>query len=133
MIARTEACVSSCHVGAGPFEMSVSKIKGTAAARLSHANRSYIGAPLAFRSRRLPTAKQTGEIMIIPNAATLKSYPMVPQIIKRPTVEIAMPTPCISVGTSRKITAASAMVNNAWLCTMTLERPTGTPCAIPKA
>jgi hypothetical protein len=60
----------------------------------------------------------------------LKSQPMVPQIIKRPIV--AMPTPmvCIRVGISLKMIAAKAMVNGAWLCTITLVSPTGTPRAI---
>ena len=34
------------------------------------------------------------------------------------------------VGISRNASAANATVNSAWLCTMTLASPTGTPCAI---
>ncbi len=44
-----------------------------------------------------------------------------------------MPAPCASVGISRKIKAAKAIVNSAWLCTMTEDRPTGTPWAMAKA
>ena len=44
-----------------------------------------------------------------------------------------MPTLCIGVGNSRKAIAAKPIVNSAWLCTMTLERPTGTPSAMAKA
>ena len=44
-----------------------------AATRHSHANRSNIGAPCARRSRRLPAAKLSGEIIRIANAPTLKS------------------------------------------------------------
>src|SRR5712672_596494 len=44
-----------------------------------------------------------------------------------------IPTVCIRVGRSPNSIAAKAMVNSAWLCTITLESPTGTPCAIPKA
>src|SRR6185312_3177731 len=40
---------------------------------------------------------------------------------------MAIPAPCAGVGISRKTTAASAMVNSAWLCTITLASPTGTP------
>src|SRR4029079_8591670 len=43
---------------------------------------------------------------------------------------MATPTICIVVGISRKIIAANAMVNSAWLCTMTEPRPTGMPCAM---
>src|SRR5437660_6924947 len=44
-----------------------------------------------------------------------------------------MPTACIRVGRSWKSSAAKAMVNSAWLCTITLDNPTGTPWAIAKA
>src|SRR6266702_763489 len=41
-----------------------------------------------------------------------------------------MPIACIRVGSSRNSSAARPMVNSAWLCTITLVSPTGTPCAI---
>ena len=37
------------------------------------------------------------------------------------------------VGNSPNAMTANAIVNSAWLCTITLARPTGTPCAMPKA
>src|SRR5882757_5845074 len=40
---------------------------------------------------------------------------------------------CMRVGTSPNAITANAIVNNAWLCTITLASPTGTPCAMPKA
>src|SRR5665213_2341138 len=53
--------------------------------------------------------------------------------MSRPTVAIPMPTVCKRVGHSPNRIAAKAIVNNAWLCTMTLESPTGTPSAMAKA
>ena len=44
-----------------------------------------------------------------------------------------MPTVCHAPGRSRNNSAAKPMVNSAWLCTITLERPTGTPWAMAKA
>src|SRR5436305_10139535 len=44
-----------------------------------------------------------------------------------------MPAVCTRDGNSPNRTAAKPMVNSAWLCTITLERPTGTPCAMAKA
>src|SRR5579864_5220156 len=46
-----------------------------------------------------------------------------------------MPTPvaCIGVGHSPKASAANAIVNTAWPCTITLVSPGGTPWAMPKA
>jgi hypothetical protein len=67
------------------------------------------------------------------NAATLKSKPTVPQIISRPIVAIPMPTVCTRDGNSPNSSAAKPIVNSAWLCTITLERPTGTPCAMANA
>src|SRR5262245_49787302 len=46
---------------------------------------------------------------------------------------MAMPTVWIRVGRSLNSKAAKAMVNSAWLCTITLDRPTGTPWAMAKA
>ena len=40
---------------------------------------------------------------------------------------------CLRVGTSPNAITANAIVNSAWLCTITLASPTGTPCAMPKA
>ncbi len=68
-----DICDSACQVGCGPLLSSVSVNSGIAAARHSHANRSNIGAPLARRSNRLPTAKLIGEIISTANAGTLKS------------------------------------------------------------
>src|SRR5436190_2177729 len=104
---------------------------GSGGTRQSQANRSNIGTSRACRSRRLPIAKLSGEIISTANAPALKSYPTVPQIIRSPMVAMAMPTVCIGVGISRNATTAKAMVNSAWLCTTTLVRPTGTPCAMP--
>src|SRR6266436_2983337 len=109
-----DMCDSACHVGCGPLVKSVNADSGNAAARHSHANRSNILTSCARRSSRFPIAKLIGQIITTANAPTLKSYPTVPQIIKSPTV--AMP-----------------MLNSAWLCTITLERPTGTPCAMANA
>ena len=44
-----------------------------------------------------------------------------------------MPVVCMRDGNSPNSIAAKPMVNSAWLCTITLERPTGTPCAMAKA
>ena len=65
--------VSACQVGCGPLLASVNKSNGTAATRHSHANRSNIGTSGARRSKRLPAAKLSGEIINIANAAMLKS------------------------------------------------------------
>ncbi len=43
---------------------------------------------------------------------------------------MAMPMVCIRVGNSANSSAAKPMVNSAWLCTITLVSPTGTPCAM---
>src|SRR5882757_6439164 len=129
----TDMCDNACQVGCGPLLTSVSTDSGTAAARHSQANRSNIRTSCARRSNKLPTAKLTGEIISTANAPTLKSYPTVPQIISSPKVATPIPTVCIRVGRSPNSIAAKAMVNSAWLCTITLESPTGTPCAIPKA
>ena len=43
-----------------------------------------------------------------------------------------MPAVCIRVGRSPNRIAAKPMVNSAWLCTITLVRPTGTPCLMAK-
>src|SRR5712671_6836958 len=128
-----DMCDSACHVGCGPLVKSVSADSGNAAARHSHANRSNILTSCARRSSRFPIAKLIGQIITTANAPTLKSYPTVPQIIKSPTVAMPMPTACDRVGSSPNTAAAKAMVNSAWLCTITLERPTGTPCAMANA
>src|ERR1043165_5520794 len=44
-----------------------------------------------------------------------------------------MPITCRRVGAAPKARTAKATVNSAWLCTMTLASPTGTPCAMPNA
>ena len=41
-----------------------------------------------------------------------------------------MPAICSGVGISRNANAANAIVNSAWLCTITLVKPTGTPWAM---
>ena len=110
---------------------SASANSGSGGIRHSHANRSNIGTSRARRSSRLPIAKLIGEIISTANAPTLKSKPTVPQIISRPIAAIPMPSICTRVGTSRNANAANATVNSAWLCTMTLASPTGTPCAMP--
>src|ERR1700738_1101610 len=43
---------------------------------------------------------------------------------------IATPMVCIRVGNSPNRIAANPMVNSAWLCTITLVKPTGTPWAM---
>ena len=104
--------------------------KGSGGTRQSHANRSSIGTFRACRSNRLPIAKLIGEINSTAKAPTLKSKPTVPQIIKRPIAATPIPVSCRRVGISRNATAANATVNSAWLCTITLVRPTGTLCAM---
>ena len=79
----------------------------------------------------MPIAKLTGEIISTAKAPTEKSKPTVPQIISSPIVAMLIPKIWIEVGRSRNAMAAKAMVNSAWLCTITLVRPTGTPSAIP--
>src|SRR5437879_2604365 len=44
-----------------------------------------------------------------------------------------MPVVCMRDGNSPNRTAAKPIVNSAWLCTITLDRPTGTPWAMAKA
>ena len=44
---------------------------------------------------------------------------------------MAIPIVCIRVGNSENNNAAKPMVNSAWLCTITLVKPTGTPRAMP--
>ena len=78
----------------------------------------------------MPAAKLIGEIISTANAPALKSKPTVPQIINRPVVAMPMPRVCKGVGISRNAIAANAMVNSAWLCTITAVSPTGTPWAM---
>ena len=123
--------ISECQVACGPSVSSASANSGSGGTRHSQANRSNIGTSLACRSSRLPIAKLIGEIISTANAPALKSKPTVPQIIGRPVVAMPMPRVCSGVGISRNAIAANAMVNSAWLCTMTLVKPTGTPSAMP--
>ena len=125
-------CQSACQVACGPSMARASANSGSGGTRQSHANRSNIGTSWARRSNRLPIAKLTGEINSTAKAPTLKSKPTVPQIINRPIMAIPMPVICRRVGISRNASAANDTVNSAWLCTITLARPTGTPCAIPQ-
>src|SRR3984885_6812216 len=127
-----DICTSALHVARGPSMANASASNGNGGSRQSQANRSNIGTSLACRSKRLPMAKLTGEIISTAKAPTLKSKPTVPQIISRPIAATPMPAICIRVGISRNASTANATVNSAWLCTITLASPTGTPCAIPQ-
>ena len=120
-----DICHSECHVACGPSATSANASSGSGGTRQSHANRSNIGTSRARRSNRLPIAKLTGEINSTAKAPTLKSKPTVPQIISRPIAATPMPVICSRVGISRNANAANATVNSAWLCTITLVRPTG--------
>ena len=104
----TEACVSACHVGAGPFETSVSSDQAAPPRRGTATRTGRTSARhWPCRSSRLPTAKLTGEIMIIRKCGDA-------EIIadgaadhqKADRGRSPMPTPCIGVGTSRNISAA---------------------------
>src|ERR1700712_1648899 len=104
---------SECHVANGPSMANASASNGSGGTTQSQANRSNIGTSLACRSRRLPTAKLTGEVISTAKAPTEKSNPTVPQIINRPTAATAMPAICRPVGISRNAKAANATVNSA--------------------
>src|SRR5664279_1802919 len=125
-----DICASECQVACGPSTTNASTSSGSGGTRHSHANRSNIGTSLACRSRRLPIAKLTGAIISTAKARTLKSNPTVPPIINRPTAATTIPATCMAVGISRNANTANATVNSAWLCTITLASPIGTPCAI---